>query len=144
MSQHKQWCRHKAFPHTDAAKRTSDQFNLHRLADQYGAIGKWFAAALHDGSSDGVLYDTKQECVRHQHHNEQFYTYIKIIPSMMTECEAEVMLSVSRRAYDNGMRMADPDAKHGGKQLIRRTNAEDMLNLSDGFASNLALPGRDF
>lgn len=115
--------------HDDAAHRLSDEYNLHRVADPHGSIGKWFAAALNDGRSDHVLYDNKRDCVRHQHHNEQWYVFIKIVPSTMSVCDAAIMLTVSRRTYDAGMRLTDPDDRSGGKQIIKRNSIEDMLAL---------------
>src|SRR5256885_1144232 len=103
--------------HSDAAKRISDTYNLHRIADPYGNVGYWFAAALATGQSDMVLYDSKSTAIRHQHHNENYYTYIQIVPSTMTPCEAEIMLQVARMAYDNGMRRTDGDSRI---DLIRR------------------------
>lgn len=130
--------------HSDAAKKVSDTYNLHRIAgDTLGiqANRKWFACALQDGESDGVLYDSKSDAIRHQHHNEQWYTFICIGPHSMTPCEAEVMLSVARRAYDKGMRLADPDDRTGGRELIKRTTIEDMRALAGGRATSLIMPG---
>lgn len=124
---HEAWCPKKDTPHTDAAHRLSDIYNLHRVADPHGSVGKWFASALADGSSDHVLYDSKHSCIRHQKNNEQYYTYIKIIPSTMSVCDAAVMLTTARRLYDAGMRMVDPDASHGGRDVIKRSSIEDML-----------------
>jgi hypothetical protein len=138
---HQSYCRVE--PHSDAAKRVSDTYNLHRTAgDALGieAVGKWFACRLDEGTSDGVLYDSKSDCIRHQHHNEQMYMFSKIVPSTMTYCDAEVMLRVSRRAYDKGLRLVDPDHANGGKELIKRNTTEDMLALARGFATNLILP----
>ena len=140
MSQHEPWCRMKMLGHTDAAKRTADNFNLHRVADPYGSIGKWIAVALNDGDSDRVLYDCKLDAVRHQHHNEQWYTYLKIIPSSMNLCEAEVMLATARNLYDKGMRMTDPDHKHGGPDIIKRLTVEDFLAQGRGVMQNLIMP----
>jgi len=140
MTQHQPWCRQKLFAHSDAAKRLSDVYLLHRVADPHGSIGQWFAAALADGRSDNQLYSSKRECVRHQHHNESYYTFIKIVPSSMNPCEAEVMLSVARRLYDNGMRMADPDDRHGGLDLIKRISIEDQLPLMKGIVTNVRMP----
>jgi hypothetical protein len=140
VSQHEPWCRMKQFNHTDAAKRLCDGFNLHRVADPFGCIGKWMAAALNDGSSDGVLYDSKRDAVRHQHHNEQWYTYVKLIPTSMNVCEAEVMLATARNLYDKGMRLTDPDHKHGGPDLIKRLTVEDALAQGRGIVRNLIMP----
>lgn len=120
--------------HSDAAKRVTDVYNLHRVADPYGCIGFWIACALADGSSDGVLYETKQDAIRHQHHNENYYTFIQIVPSTMTECEAEVMLKVARMAYDKGWRITDGLSRH---DLIKRLGWEDQSALSNGIVTNV-------
>lgn len=143
MSEHEPWCRQKAIHHSDAAKRLSDTYNLHRTASgllNFDVLKKWFAVALNDGTSDNVLYDSKQECVIHQHHNEHYYAYISIGPATMNACEAEVFMKTARNLYDKGLRMADPDSRHGGRDVIMRTSVEDQLNLSRGRVSNLILP----
>ena len=138
MSQHAAWC--QAPTHSDAAKRMAGTYNLHRIGAGIDAVGKWFAAALEDGRSDNTLYDSKLACVTHQHHREQYYTYIKIVPTGMAECEAEVMLKTARTMYKNGMRMTDPDHKHGGPDLITRLTVEDQLQMARGVVTNLKMP----
>lgn len=120
--------------HSDAAKRVADIYNMHRVADPYGCIGSWFACALSDGTSDMVLYDSKRDAIRHQHHNENWYTFIQLVPSTMTPCEAEVMLKVARMLYDAGGRISDGFSKH---DLIKRLGWEDQLALSEGIAQNV-------
>lgn len=120
--------------HSDAAKRIVDIYNMHRVADPYGNIGFWMACALIDGSSDNVLYESKQAAIRHQHHNENYYTFIQIVPSTMTPCEAEVMLKVARMAYDKGWRITDGLNRH---DLIKRLGWEDQLALAKGNVTNV-------
>ena len=120
--------------HSDAAKKVSDIYSLHRVADPYGNIGSWFAAALADGQSDMVLYPSKADAIAYQHHNENYYTYIQIVPAMMTPCEAEVMLKVARMAYDKGWRITDGASKY---DLIKRLGWEDQNALSRGIPTNV-------
>ncbi len=122
--------------HSDAAKRIADTYNMHRLADPYGNIGYWFASALIDGTSDNVLYESRQHAIAHQHHNENYYTFIQIVPSTMTPCESEVMLKVARMAYDKGWRISDGMSRH---DLIKRLGWEDQLALSNGIATNVVI-----
>jgi hypothetical protein len=75
-------CTHNGI-HEDAARRAADNVNMHYRAIGWDAVGKFCAIALNDGSSDHVLYDTKQDAVKHQHHNEQWYCFAKIVPSKM-------------------------------------------------------------
>ena len=142
MNDHEAWCQQKAINHADAPRRLCDQYNLHRIAMGYDAIGKWIACALHDGTSDGVLYDSKLDAVSHQHHNEQWYTFVKIGPQSIKLCEAEVMLKIARAFYDKGMRLADPEHARGGLEAIKRLSVEDQLAQANGFNTNLIMPGR--
>lgn len=139
MSVHEPWC--KAPSHSDAAKRLSDTYNLHRIGMGLDSVGKWFGASLAEGrSDDDTLYDSKRDCVLHMKHNEQYYTYIKISPGGMVPCEAEVMIKTARNLYDKGMRMTDPDHKHGGPDLITRLTVEDQLWQARGVVRNLKMP----
>lgn len=112
--------------HTDAAKRVSDTVNLHLAATGRMAYGQWIAVALADGSSDNVLYASRKAAVAHQHHNEQFYAYIRLVPHAMSVCEAEAFLRMYRLAYDAGFRMADPEAAGGGYEIIPRLTQEEF------------------
>lgn len=116
--------------HTDAAKRVADAYNLHLLAGagfaRNPSVGQWLAVALADGASDGVLYETRAACVRHQHHNEQLYAFLRVVPSSMTVCQAEAFLRMHRLAYDNGFRLTDPQAPGGGREIIPRLSGEEF------------------
>lgn len=142
--QHIQSCRQ--LEHSDAARRISDTYTLHRLADPIGNIGRWFAVALANGMSDNVIYDTRSECVRHQHHNELFYAYIQIIPGNMTICDAEMFLKTNRKLHDAGIKLTDRDHRSGGRVVIPRVSREDQMAqmraiLHGSAPKNLILPG---
>lgn len=111
--------------HSDAARRCSDAVNLHVSALGFDARRKWVAVRLADGSSDGVLYDTRRDAVRHQP-NERLAAYVRIAPGGMSVCAAESFLSFNRRAYDAGFRLTDPDDRNGGRQIIPRLTREDQ------------------
>lgn len=121
--------------HTDAAKRLSDTHRLHKSALGQLAIGRWFACALADGTTDGVLYDSKRDAVRHQHHNEQFYAFVCVNPGDCTPCEAEEYLHINRMLYSRGIRMTDPDHAHGGPDIVQRSTVEDQRSLVRSIAS---------
>lgn len=108
--------------HSDAAKRMSDHYNLHIAA---GAImGWWVAFALNDGATDGDVYQTKAEAVFHQHHNEWWFTFVKIGGGVMTVCQAESLLYMGRMQAK--LRLADrDDRQHGGYEVISRITIED-------------------
>ena len=111
---------------SDAGRRVSDQYALHRVADPLNSIGKWFAVRLSDGSSDGVLYDSRRAAVRHQHHDEMYYAFVQIGPWPMSAKDADIFLQVHRRAYMRGLRLADPDHRSGGREIIPRLYRTDQ------------------
>ena len=138
-------CPNKHADHSDAAKRVSDQYNLHRVAGGHDAIGRVFAARLSDGKSDGELYDNKLHAVLHQRHDERFYGYLRINPASMTPCDAEGFLRMHRGAERRGLPNADRDHHAGGLQVIPRLTVEDQRAqvaqiLTGSRPSNLILP----
>lgn len=126
--------------HSDAAKRIADTYTLHRITDLYGHIGQWIACRLDDGTSDNCLYQSKQQAIFYQHHNENYYTFICISPAQMTACEAEAMIAVARKIYDAGGRMTDGFARH---DVIKRVTWEDQIALSKGIVTNIRLEGNE-
>lgn len=134
-SQHSEGCEAAGRPHSDAARRVSDTYRLHRLAAGMDAIGQWFAARLDDGTSDGVLYETRRDAVRHQHHNEQFYAFVAVGPWDTDVCEAETFIQMNRALYDAGLRLSDPDHARGGREVIQRATREDQRSLIASIAS---------
>lgn len=118
---HNPHCMNKGMGHSDGAKRISDTINLHWSAGWDNCVGKWAAFRLADGTGGMDLYDTKRDAVRGQS-NEFLCMYLRIVPGGMSVCEAEILLKTHRQLYDNGFRLADPDAKHGGRDLIQRTD----------------------
>jgi hypothetical protein len=128
---HTAGCPLRGIGHTDAAKRVSDAVNLHMLASDAGwawdnVKGRFMAFRLENGASDGTLYDTKQDAVRHQG-DEFLCMYLKLHAGGMSACEAEIMLKIHRQAYDNGFRLADPDSKTGGRDIIPRMATDKAL-----------------
>jgi hypothetical protein len=100
----------------DAAKRCSEQVNLHILAHtrsgdmvpDWGSSTPWVAIRLSDGGSDGILYDSKRQATEHQLHPHQC-AYITVPPEGMTPEQARVMLKFTKQMYDAGVQLADPD-----------------------------------
>lgn len=91
---------------TDAGRNCADAVNL---ALVLGGIDRWVAPRMSDGKTDGAIYDTKADAIRHQLHEYQC-AYIQIPPGGMTPEHATRFLMVMRKFYDAGMRIADPVA----------------------------------
>lgn len=100
-----------AFGFSDEARRAADAVNLHIAALGHEAYGKWVAIRLSDGGSDGTLYDTRPDAIRHQLH-EQLCAYFCIPPfgNLLSPPEAEAFLTYTRSLYDAGYRIPDPTA----------------------------------
>lgn len=109
--------------HSDAAKRFSDLYNLHKAA---GTTRGWIAVALADGSSDGEVYETRAEAVLYQRHNERWYFYCALDQPAMTICQAESLLRYKRVMNQIEAGHTDRDAPHGGLEVIPRVSIEDM------------------
>lgn len=115
-----------------AALRCSEQVSLHVLAHtapnqvfpDWNGPAPWIAVRLSDGGSDGNLYPSKGDAVRHQLVREQC-AYIRIPPTGMNPAEAENQLKWVRALYAAGMDLADPDLQV--QQPVRREEQADIL-----------------
>lgn len=87
------------------AHRASDIIRLHILC---GNAGRYCAIRLSDGGSDGAVYDTRAEAIRHQLHERQC-AYVKIPADDMSPAAAASYLRTVRGLYDAGVPLADPD-----------------------------------
>jgi len=136
----------RGYKPTDEGRRVSDEYKLHRLADPYGSIGKWFMVRLYDGSAvDHTLYDSKRDAAQHAGHNERIYMFVQVTPHTMSPEDADAMLTLYRKVYDKGnLRFTDPDHAKGGYEPIRRLTQRDQYNqvaamFGKGPASNLTI-----
>lgn len=98
-----------AHPITDRGRFLSDAVADARAR---GGQGRWLAARLSDGKTDGVIYDSRDDAIRHQLHETQC-AYLVVPPGPMPPAEATAWLSLQERLYDAGMRMTDPDLANG-------------------------------
>lgn len=106
--------------YSDAAKRASDIINAYySYVPLDRLLRSWIAIRLSDGGSDGTLYDTKRDAVRHQS-DEFLCAYISLAncPNGVSKLEAERFLAYTRAAYDAGFRLPDPDSMTGGPETF--------------------------
>lgn len=96
-------------PVTDAGRRLAE---AHERARAAGGVGRFIAARLSDGRTDGAIYDTRDDAIRHQLDETQC-AYIVVQPAAMPDEEATGLLDVNRRIYAAGMRTTDPDTVNG-------------------------------
>jgi hypothetical protein len=87
----------------DTARRAADQLNVHLLAHGSEAHGKFVAIRLSDGGSDGVLYETRYDAVRHQLHASQC-VYARVTVGGASPKAMWVLMVYMRQIYDAGGR----------------------------------------
>lgn len=92
----------------DRAQRLSDAVTLAILGQGRGVVGKWIAARLSDGRTDGNVYDRKSDAIRHQLHEQQC-AYVCIPLDGMTVRQAGTYLRFTEGLYRAGARLSDPD-----------------------------------
>lgn len=114
----------------DAAKRAADTINGQlALCRPWYLSNKWMAFRLSDGSSDGVLYDSKRDAVKHQSDEFLcFYVSFRNCAMGTNAREVAMWLVMHRQAYDKGYRFVDPDHAYGGASVLLTTPLRDLLH----------------
>lgn len=112
----------------DCGKRASDIVNTYIAGMPWDEIkDKFIAIRLADGGSDGVIYDTKQDAVKHQYHEMQCaYVCFRNLMSGANPRDMAIFIKFNRDAYLRGFRLADPDDKTGGKEVLMTTGQRDF------------------
>lgn len=115
----------------DVAKRAWEQVKnvaVHTTWEE--RINSTLTIRLSDGSTDGVLYDTKQDAVRHVPDERwfAFFSFRSAPNGFATPKDAAIFLAFHRAAYSAGFRLPDPDARTGGPDLIMPTPQEHVLD----------------
>lgn len=111
----------------EAGRRAADTLNATIAEHGWWSIRNcWMAFKLADGTSDGILYDTKRDAVRHQS-NERMCCYVcfRSLAQGARWKDTAVFIKFNRDLYDKGYRMPDPDAVGGGPQPALTTRWND-------------------
>lgn len=118
---------------TDAGRRAYDAVQVHVFATGWDErIRSWVALKLADGSSDGVLYDSRGAACRHvpDQRYYAFFSYRNAPSGFSSRTDAQLYLDYHRMAYDQGalQALADPDDhRHGGRELVMPTALEQLM-----------------
>jgi hypothetical protein len=115
----------------DAAKRLSDYVNNVCVFQPLDVvINSWIAVKLSDGSTDGVLYDTRREAVKHQQYEKQcMYLSLRQAPGGMEVQAAYALLKLHRDAYNHPthqVNFIDPEHPTGGTDIRVPIALEDV------------------
>lgn len=109
--------------HSDAAKRFSDAYNLHKAA---GTFRGWIAVRYADGSSNGDVYDSRAAAVGHCWPREDQFFYCSLAERSMSVCAAESVLRWKRVMADMDRAALDRAAPHGGREVIPHASFTDQ------------------
>lgn len=96
----------------DAANRMRDAVNLHVVAGTLGIRERhlqWLAIRLEDGRSDGEVYETRKDAVRHTMNKSKGWFYVKVGVDSMGEREAIIVLQQARQAFAKGVVFAEEE-----------------------------------
>jgi hypothetical protein len=107
--------------HSDAARRFSDTYNLHRAA---GTTAGWIAVAYADGSGGQDVYEFRAAAVESLWPYEDRYFYCTLEQPSMTVCAAESVLRWRRVMSE--IETPDRDYQGGGLEVIPRLANEDQ------------------
>lgn len=121
--------------HSDAARRVSDTYNLHK---SMGMRGGFIAVSFADGSSDDTIYPSRAEAIAHQHHNERWFAYIELLAPFMTVCDAASTLRWQLQATK--LAPVDRDDSSGGFIVIPRLSTQDRERQFAAMNGRLGLP----
>lgn len=99
------------------AQRCAEIINQ-AVVDGHGR--RWVAIRLSDGGSDGVIYDTRADAIRHQLHETQC-VYVSVPMDGMSTAAAQRYLEINRQLYAAGARLADPE-----HEVIMPTRVEQL------------------
>jgi hypothetical protein len=112
----------------DDAKRLADAVNLHIHAQGNDAAFKAMAFRLEDGSSDGVLYDTRDDALRGVDSKPGVWGVLQIPPTGTTPVEMVSALKWARFTFYKLGRSASAP----GPMPIMPTKRQDLASLIAG------------
>lgn len=113
----------------DRSRRVSDSFNARITFMKWDEIQHaWMAFKLSDGSTDGNVYYSRREAIRHQT-DERVCAYIafKNCPNGISPSEAGRFMFYTEQAYKAGGVLPDPDQQFGGPEPFMPTQQYDNL-----------------
>jgi hypothetical protein len=116
---------------TDVGKRAYDIARAYCTYVDYDTLVRsWIAFRLSDGGSDGTLYPSKRDAIRHQTYEQAcaYFSYRGSPNGFGTAKDAAVWLEYHRHIYANGGRLVDPDDAHGGPDIIMPTAKEQLAD----------------
>lgn len=116
----------------DAGARMSDTINEKLIHHTWANIKtQWMAFSIADGRSDGTMYDSKRDAVKHQQREQDaYYVCFKSLMGGASQKDCAIMIKFARDAAKAGLRFVDPDSRSGGPDALMNTATHDLYNRS--------------
>jgi hypothetical protein len=122
-------CRHHPSGHSDDARRVADTTKLAWVVYGYeGYVNRWMAFKLQDGTSDNAMYPSKLDAMQHCSNHYRYMFCHMSTHGGMSDCEAEIMLTLHRRARDRDIATPQLHLPHGGPDIIPRIGHDKVTN----------------
>lgn len=113
---------------TDAARRMSDLVNLMITCKSWDELQNGYMAfRLDNGSSDGVLYDSKQTAAKFTDDKRHAYFCFRQAMGGANARDCQIFLDLNRYAADNGVPMAEPYAKKQSNLILSTAGYDFMV-----------------
>ena len=93
-----------------------------------GYVGHWMMFRLQDGGSDNTLYPSKLAAMQYAVGDHYRYLYAIMHPGGMSICEAQILLTLHRRARGRDIATPQLHLPHGGPDLIPRIGYDKIRN----------------
>lgn len=87
----------------ECGKRMADVLNGQIAFGKVTNFGRWMAFDLEDGSSDGTVYDTRDDAIAHARHSTTSH-YEMLRPASYSADECALTLAYARALYESGWR----------------------------------------
>lgn len=96
----------------DSGRRMAELVNLRVSSTPWDHIvNSWMAFRMVDGSSDNVLYDTREDAVAHQPDDKRcFYLCMRNAQGGVKALDAQLLINMQRQILDAGGALSEPEA----------------------------------
>lgn len=116
---------------SDAGIRMSDTINNVRMSSDWSNIKDgWMAFALEDGTSDNVIYDNRDDAIRHHRNRAKKYFFVTLKQCIhgMSHREATMMLAMVRVQSKRGRYHPETDRQDPIMPLTRDTFKDELVS----------------
>lgn len=116
---------------TDAGIRMSDTVNNVRMSQDWDTVKNgWMAFALEDGTSDGTVYDNRDDAIRFHRNKARKYFFLTLRQCIhgLSQREATMILAMTRVQAERGRYHPETDRSDPIMPLTRETFNDELIS----------------